>query len=107
MSNQDTKVSTMNNSNCKNTPHSAITVKNYLEPEMIKRLERAFDNKESYINLMAGLWRARSGVNMLSEENNRQNQVINEMFFALNDVIDCLLTNNIQLMHEIERRAGI
>ena len=107
MSNQVTNVSTMNNSNCKNTPHSAITVKNYLEPEMIKRLERAFDNKESYINLMAVLWRARSGVNMLSEENNRQNQVINEMFFALNDVIDCLLTNNIQLMHEIERRAGI
>ena len=107
MSNQVTNVSTMNNSNCKNTPHSAITVKNYLEPEMVKRLERTFDNKESYINLMAGLWRARSGINMLSEENNRQNQVINEMFFALNDVIDCLLTNNIQLMHEIERRADI
>nr|DAX24897.1 MAG TPA: hypothetical protein [Caudoviricetes sp.] len=107
MSNQVTNVSTMNNSNCKNSPHSAITVKNYLEPEMVKRLERTFDNKESYINLMAGLWRARSGINMLSEENNRQNQVINEMFFALNDVIDCLLTNNIQLMHEIERRADI
>ena len=107
MSNQVTNVSTMNNSNCKNSPHSAITVKNYLEPEMVKRLERTFDNKESYINLMAGLWRARSGINMLSEENNRQNQVINEMFFALNDVIDCLLTNNIQLMHEIERRSGI
>ena len=56
---------------------------------------------------MAGLWRARSGVNMLSEESNRQNQVINEMFFALNDIIGCLLPNNIQLMHEIERRAGI
>lgn len=107
MSIQVTNVSTMNNSNCKNSPHSAITVKNYLEPEMVKRLERTFDNKESYINLMAGLWRARSGINMLSEENNRQNQVINEMFFALNDVIDCLLTNNIQLMHEIERRADI
>lgn len=107
MSIQVTNVSTVNNSNCKNTPCSAITVKNYLEPEMIKRLERTFNDKESYINLMAGLWRARSGVNMLSEENNRQNQVINEMFFALNDVIDCLLTNNIQLMHEIERRAGI
>ena len=107
MSNQVTNVSTMNNSNCKNSPHSAITVKNYLEPEMVKRLERTFDNKESYINLMAGLWRARSGINMLSEENNRQNQVINEMFFALNDLIDCLLTNNIQLMHEIERRADI
>lgn len=107
MSIQVTNVSTVNNSSCKNTPCSAITVKNYLEPEMIKRLERTFNDKESYINLMAGLWRARSGVNMLSEENNRQNQVINEMFFALNDVIDCLLTNNIQLMHEIERRAGI
>lgn len=107
MSLQLNNVSTMNNSNCKNSPHSAITVKNYLEPEMVKRLERTFDNKESYINLMAGLWRARSGINMLSEENNRQNQVINEMFFALNDVIDCLLTNNIQLMHEIERRADI
>lgn len=107
MSNQVTNVSTMNNSNCKNSSHSAITVKNYLEPEMIKRLERTFDNKESYINLMAGLWRAREGVNMLSEENNRQNQIINEMFFSLNDIIGCLLPNNIQLMHEIERRAGI
>nr|DAY29732.1 MAG TPA: hypothetical protein [Caudoviricetes sp.] len=29
------------------------------------------------------------------------------MFFALNDIIGCLLTNNIQLMNEIERRAGI
>jgi len=63
--------------------------------------------RESYINLMAGLWRAREGVNMLSEENNRQNQIINEMFFSLNDIIGCLLPNNIQLMHEIERRAGI
>ena len=107
MSNQVTNVSTMNNSNCKNTPCSAITVKNYLEPEMIKRLERTFNDKESYINLMAGLWRAREGVNMLSEENNRQNQIINEMFFSLNDIIGCLLPNNIQLMHEIERRAGI
>ena len=107
MSIQVTNVSTMNNSNCKNTPCSAITVKNYLEPEMIKRLERTFNNKENYINLMAGLWRAREGMNMLSEENNRQNQIINEMFFSLNDIIDCLLPNNIQLMHEIERRSGI
>lgn len=61
MSIQVTNVSTVNNSNCKNTPCSAITVKNYLEPEMIKRLERTFNDKESYINLMAGLWRAREG----------------------------------------------
>ncbi|WP_278638359.1 hypothetical protein [Capnocytophaga sputigena] len=107
MSIQLKNVSTANKSNCKNTSISAITVKNYLEPEMIKRLEYAFNDKESYINLMAGLWRARSGVNMLSEKNNRQNQIINEMFFALNDIIGCLLTNNIQLMNEIERRAGI
>ncbi|MDY3544043.1 hypothetical protein PG645_07795 [Riemerella anatipestifer] len=73
----------------------------YLEPYMVKHLEQLLNSEEAYNNLLANLWRVRSGLHEVASNNPQ----VKEMTNSINEIMGCLLPLEPQRIQAISDRA--
>ncbi|WP_018675750.1 hypothetical protein [Riemerella columbina] len=78
----------------------------YLEPQMVHLLAKTFKNEENYVRMLSNLWRVRAGLVKLTEAPCPNPEVV-EMRTALNDIIGCLLPQDVRLLNEIQLKASV
>ncbi|MEN5133250.1 hypothetical protein [Elizabethkingia anophelis] len=79
----------------------------HLEPEMIRKLQNDFKTEESYIDIMANLWKTRSGLLHIIMNRPDLESVIKPQFKALNNMIGCLLSKDDRLLTKIHQKAKL
>lgn len=73
----------------------------YLEPYMVKHLEQLLNSEEAYNNLLANLWRVRSGLHEVASNNPQ----VKEMTNSINEIMGCLLPLEPQRLQTISDQA--
>lgn len=86
--------------------NNSSEVQTYLEPQMINHLKNLFKDESKYIEVMANLWRIRDGFCLITDHQENPNPVHLEMRFAVNNIIGCLLPQDMSLLNKIELKAN-
>ncbi len=77
----------------------------YLEPRMVKLLERTFSSEDEYVKIVSNLCKMRDGFYKLSQSN--PNPSISDLMISTNELIGCLLPLDVDLLTKITNSARL